>query len=284
MDEGPRERTTSLELALPVPHFCNRAWRCAPSFASAHVAARPLAGFQGPWSGPTSDPGWKITPFTFLVCIGSGMSQEGNYGRWTISSSEEEEEEKPKPLKTSPSVPPSVGDGTSREPPYTCSEARRAAHKQKLSPLKFKQPPATTEATAPKRQKSSGSQEDTGWCLSSSDDDDTESSSDTKLPQARLRAAAIQEGASSLPKAEAAHTAGHHQSPKKEEDRDEYETSGEGQDIWDLLDPANPFQFYLTRVTGIKAKYNSGALHIKGEWRSFGDVCVQELPEMSGDP
>lgn len=196
------------------------------------------------------------------------MSQEGSYGRWTISSSEEEEEEKPKPLKTSPSVPPSVpvpvGDGAAREPPYTCSEARRAAHKQKLSPLKFKQPPATTEATAPKRQKSSGSQEDSGWCLSSSDDDDdNESPSDTKLPQARPGAAANQEGTSSLPKAKAAHTAGHHQSPKKEEDRDEYETSGEGQDIWDLLDPANPFQFYLTRVTGIKAKYNSGALHIK---------------------
>lgn len=30
-----------------------------------------------------------------------------------------------------------------------------------------------------------------------------------------------------------------------------------------MLDKGNPFQFYLTRVSGIKAKYNSKALHIK---------------------
>ncbi|XP_054386359.2 tyrosyl-DNA phosphodiesterase 1 isoform X6 [Pongo abelii] len=47
------------------------------------------------------------------------------------------------------------------------------------------------------------------------------------------------------------------------EEEDEYETSGEGQDIWDMLDKGNPFQFYLTRVSGVKPKYNSGALHIK---------------------
>ena len=70
------------------------------------------------------------------------------------------------------------------------------------------------------------------------------------------------------PRDRTARGAGPHSPPTScglPEEEDEQETSGEGQDVWDLLDKGNPFQFYLTRVSGIKPKYNTGALHIKGE-------------------
>lgn len=188
------------------------------------------------------------------------MSQEGDYGRWTISSSDESEEEKPKADQPSTSLL-HAGQEAAR---YTCSEARRAAHRRKMSPLKFSNTAGVSEVSPPKKQKS-GSQEDLGWCLSSSDDE---------LPPERQLTAAEkvplkEEKGVSPPKDAAAPRPGSHGPPARPtvtEDQDEYETSGEGQDIWDMLDTGNPFQFYLTRVSGIKPKYNSGALHIKGKY------------------
>ncbi|XP_045679872.1 tyrosyl-DNA phosphodiesterase 1 [Phyllostomus hastatus] len=184
------------------------------------------------------------------------MSQEGNYGKWTISSSDESEEEKPKPDNPSTSLLPCAGQRAAYEPRYTCSEARKAAHRRKISPVKFSNADAASDA---KRQKS-GSQEELGWCLSSSDDE--------LPPEAQQKAAekvvVKEEKGVSSPKDNAAPRAGNHGPPAHHVlEEDEYETSGEGQDIWDMLDKGNPFQFYLTRVSGIKAKYNSGALHIK---------------------
>ncbi|XP_055989863.1 tyrosyl-DNA phosphodiesterase 1 [Sorex fumeus] len=195
------------------------------------------------------------------------MSQESSYGRWTISSSDESDEEKPSlpqpsrsvPPATPPSVPPPSEDRAGREPLYTCSEARRAAHRRKLSPLKFDGPQAATDASPAKKQKPSGAREDTGWCLSSSDDDGERPAD----PQPAGPRAADTGAKDSPPKTRTPQPAGSHQPRKEEKKEDEYETSGEGQDIWDLLDKGNPFRFYLTRVAGIKAKYNSAALHIK---------------------
>lgn len=188
------------------------------------------------------------------------MSQEGDYGRWTISSSDESEEEKPKPDKPSTSLL-HAGQEAACEPRYTCSEARKAAHRRKVSPLKFSNTDGVSEVSPPKKQKSS-SQEDLGWCLSSSDD---ELPPETQLTAAEKVALKEEKGVSP-PTQSAAPRAGSHGPPARPtltEDEDEYETSGEGQDIWDMLDKGNPFQFYLTRVSGIKPKYNSGALHIK---------------------
>ncbi|KAM7156264.1 tyrosyl-DNA phosphodiesterase 1 isoform 2-T4 [Molossus nigricans] len=188
------------------------------------------------------------------------MSQEGDYGRWTISSSDESEEEKPKLDKPSTSLL-HAEQGAAHEPRYTCSEARKAAHKRKMSPVKFSNTDAASEVLPPKRQKS-GSQEELGWCLSSSDD---ELPPETQQKVAKKVTVKEEKGVSSL-KDSAAPKAGNHGPPAHHvltEDKDEYETSGEGQDIWDMLDKGNPFQFYLTRVSGIKPKYNSGALHIK---------------------
>ncbi|XP_006879188.1 PREDICTED: tyrosyl-DNA phosphodiesterase 1 [Elephantulus edwardii] len=185
------------------------------------------------------------------------MSQEGNYGRWTISSSDDSEEEKPKLDKPSTSSLPKATQGMGNEPGYTCSEARRAAHRRKMSPVKFSSPSESASPTSsPKRQRS-GSQEELGWCLSSSDEE---------LQPAQAGKADVKEEKGPLaPQGHATERTGSHGPPVrlKEEEKDEYETSGEAQDIWDMLDRGNPFHFYLTRVSGIKPKYNSGALHIK---------------------
>ncbi|KAM9202188.1 tyrosyl-DNA phosphodiesterase 1 isoform 1-T1 [Dugong dugon] len=190
------------------------------------------------------------------------MSQEGDYGRWTISSSDESEDEKAKLDKPSTSSLPRARWGAANEPRYTCSEARRAAHRRKMSPVKFSSAESASAVSPPKRQKS-GSQEDLGWCLSSSDD---ELQPETQQKQAGKVEVKEEKGPFS-PQGHTAERTGNHGSPVrhslKEEEEDEYETSGEGQDIWDLLDKGNPFQFYLTRVSGIKPKYNSGALHIR---------------------
>ncbi|XP_023061197.1 tyrosyl-DNA phosphodiesterase 1 isoform X2 [Piliocolobus tephrosceles] len=181
------------------------------------------------------------------------MSQEGDYGRWTISSSDESEEEKPKPDKPSTSSL----QGAANEPRYTCSEARKAAHKRKISPVKFSD---TDSVLPPKRQKS-GSQEELGWCLSSSDDE-----LQPEMPQKQGEKVVIKEEKDiPAPSDSTAQRTENHGPPTchRLKEEEEYETPGEGQDIWDMLDKGNPFQFYLTRVSGVKPKYNSGALHIK---------------------
>ncbi|XP_026634447.1 tyrosyl-DNA phosphodiesterase 1 [Microtus ochrogaster] len=186
------------------------------------------------------------------------MTQESSYGRWTISSSDESEDEKPRPDKPSTSSVPQAGQGAVQGPVYTCSEARKVAHKRKLSPVKFSNADSTLP---PKRQKSEAT-EGLGWCLSSSDD---EQQPETQHDQPKDMV--VQEKKrSSSPNMPTAQQVVHHGPPASHGPQradDEYETSGEGQDIWDMLDTRNPFQFYLTRVSGIKAKYNSKALHIK---------------------
>ncbi|XP_008053554.1 tyrosyl-DNA phosphodiesterase 1-like, partial [Carlito syrichta] len=186
------------------------------------------------------------------------MSQEGDYGRWTISSSDDSEDEKPKLDRPSTSSLPHAPQGAIKEPRFTCSEARKAAHRRKTSPVKF----SPDSVSPPKKQKDS-SQEDLGWCLSSSDE---ELQPETPWEQSRKQGEK-QEEKPSAPRDSAAQSTGSHGAAMdhrpREEDGDKYETSREGQDIWDMLDKGNPFQFYLTRVSGIQPKYNSGALHIK---------------------
>ncbi|XP_007942718.1 tyrosyl-DNA phosphodiesterase 1 [Orycteropus afer afer] len=191
------------------------------------------------------------------------MSQEGDYGRWTISSSDESEDEKPKLDTPSTSSLPCAGQRAAREPRYTCSEARRAAHRRKMSPVKFGGTTESAPAVSPPKRQKGSSQDDLGWCLSSSDDE-----LQPGMPQTPAGAGQdTEEQGPTPPQVCTAERTRNHGPPVrhrlKEEEEDEYETSGEGQDIWDMLDKGNPFQFYLTRVSGIKAKYNSGALHIK---------------------
>ncbi|CAI9165756.1 unnamed protein product [Rangifer tarandus platyrhynchus] len=100
----------------------------------------------------------------------SMTSQEGNYGKWTISSSDGSEEEKPQLDRPSASLLPHARQGATGQPQCTCSEARKAAHTRKPEPVKFSTTDSVSEASPCKRQKS-GSQEDLGWCLSSGEDE-----------------------------------------------------------------------------------------------------------------
>lgn len=187
------------------------------------------------------------------------MSQESSYGKWTISSSDDSEDEKPKPVKPSTSSGPQAGQGVSKEPTYTCSEARKAAHKRQISPVKFN----NTDSVLPHKKQKMDSPEGLGWCLSSSDDEQQPDVTQQEQPKGvppQEKKYAPSANVTTAQKVEDRSPPDSHRAQRADE---EYETSGEGQDIWDMLDKENPFQFYLTRVSGIKAKYNSKALHIK---------------------
>ncbi|XP_055449240.1 tyrosyl-DNA phosphodiesterase 1 isoform X2 [Psammomys obesus] len=186
------------------------------------------------------------------------MPQESSYGKWTVSSSDDSEDDKPNTDPPSTSCVSQAAQGAPKEPLYTCSEARRAAHKRQISPVRFSN---ADSASAPKKQKRD-SPESLGWCLSSSDD---EQQPETQRERPTRSAVQEEERVSSpgMTAAQKVVDLSPPASPRPQGADNEYETSGEGQDIWDMLEKGNPFQFYLTRVSGIKAKYNSKALHIK---------------------
>ncbi|XP_064919765.1 tyrosyl-DNA phosphodiesterase 1 isoform X3 [Columba livia] len=179
------------------------------------------------------------------------MLQEDAHGKWTVSSSDESTEENSESEKPSTSSPLDAAHGRTSGPPYPCSEARKAAHKRKASPLKFSDK-SSMEVPAPGKQRTS--QEGSGWCLSSSDEEPEDQ-------EKHAHKETLKEEKCDAPKE---HSLNLHKDGLSEKWKEEYnETPGEGQDTWDLLNGGNPFRFFLTKVTGIEQSYNSGALHIK---------------------
>lgn len=180
------------------------------------------------------------------------MNRESEHGKWTVSSSDESADEKPEGEKPPTSLPPQGGPSKEDGPHYPCSEARKAALKRKSSPLKHDDESFSGEMSPARKQKLS--QDGLGWCLSSSDDED-----DLKNQRGKGEAAARARDEECCASSEKTRT---HQLVLSEKPA---ELSDKVQDTWDLLNDRNPFRFFLTKVKGIKAKYNSGALHIKGE-------------------
>ncbi|XP_035184482.1 tyrosyl-DNA phosphodiesterase 1 isoform X2 [Oxyura jamaicensis] len=182
------------------------------------------------------------------------MLQEGAHGKWTVSSSDESTEENSDNEKPSTSSLLSTAQGKASGPQYPCSEARKAAHKRKASPVKFSDKSLAPES--PPAEKQRASQEGLGWCLSSSDEEpeDREKSAPKERVKEEKRDDAPEEPPQNHSKDE---RSGNH----KAEDCNE--APSEAQDTWDLLNGGNPFRFFLTKVTGIEQSYNSGALHIK---------------------
>ncbi|XP_054828844.1 tyrosyl-DNA phosphodiesterase 1-like isoform X2 [Eublepharis macularius] len=176
------------------------------------------------------------------------MSQKSEHGKWTVSSSDESVDEQDNCDKPSTSLVQRAGRDRAGEPPYPCSEARKAAQKRKSSPLEFRDGNFSSEVQpAPKRL----SQEGSGWCLSSSDEE-----GDCQVQAKRGDAAAT----SARLEGDCAKEAVKDELPLN------HSSTGPSvrvQDTWDLLNGGNPFRFFLTKVKGIKSKYNSGALHIK---------------------
>ncbi|NWX81403.1 TYDP1 phosphodiesterase, partial [Nothoprocta pentlandii] len=182
------------------------------------------------------------------------MLQEGAHGKWTVSSSDESTEEVSDNEKPSTSSLSHAAQGRASMPQYPCSEARKAAHKRKASPVKF-----IDKGFPPERQpveKQRHGQEGSGWCLSSSDEEPEDK-------EKQVHKVTVKEEKNNSPEE---HPPDFHQKNELLGNQKAEEWCGapsETQDTWDLLNGGNPFRFFLTKVRGIEQSYNSGALHIK---------------------
>ncbi|XP_032547151.1 tyrosyl-DNA phosphodiesterase 1 isoform X3 [Chiroxiphia lanceolata] len=182
------------------------------------------------------------------------MLQEGAHGKWTVSSSDESAEEDSDSEKPSTSSLSDAARGRTSEPQYPCSEARKAAHKRKASPLKLTDESLSTEIPPAAKQRTS--QEGLGWCLSSSDEEPEDQ-------QKHAPKETVKEEKYDVPKEQPLNLCKDDKVSENLKAEEYYETPSEAQDTWDLLNGGNPFRFFLTKVSGIEQSYNSGALHIK---------------------
>ncbi|NXU75277.1 TYDP1 phosphodiesterase, partial [Oreotrochilus melanogaster] len=180
------------------------------------------------------------------------MLQEGAHGKWTVSSSDESTEENSESEKPSTSSLLDGAPARKSELQYPCSEARKAAHKRKASPLKLSDKIFSTERPPAEKQRTT--QEGLGWCLSSSDEEPEDQGKNTHKET-------LKEEKCDAPKEHPLNLCkdGDLSVYQKDEEYDE----SEAQDTWDLLNGGNPFRFFLTKVRGIERRYNTGALHIK---------------------
>uniref|UniRef100_A0A3Q0RHI3 Tyrosyl-DNA phosphodiesterase 1 n=1 Tax=Amphilophus citrinellus TaxID=61819 RepID=A0A3Q0RHI3_AMPCI len=196
------------------------------------------------------------------------MSQDSQHGKWTISSSDDDDEALP-PSGTAksecrratesnhrsatPSPPVEVKPEPAKPPVSSLpvgSEARQSAAKNQLNPVKYE----TSPSLAGKRKKVV--LDSTGWALSESDEDDGE-----------VKAKSLSDVPKKAPP-----------SPKTKKPKVENERPpsphgrlyyiDEPDDFFESrIPPLNDtYSFYLNKVTGLNKEYNSGALHIRGEF------------------
>lgn len=221
-----------------------------------------------------------------------------SHGKWTISSSDDDDDDGvppsgtatsklPQPIVSKPISPPRASPQTPAlepvkakvevkpEPANTAvssltigSEARQLAAKNQINPVKFE----TSPSLAGKRKKevSDGS----GWALSDSDDDD----GDVKRNVPKREPV-------SPPKAKKAKV--EQERPPSPHGRLYY--IDEPDDFFETSIPRlnDTYRFYLNKVTGLDRRYNSGALHIRGEKihkdsRIFHKFTLCRLPQNSG--
>ncbi|NXL65915.1 TYDP1 phosphodiesterase, partial [Chordeiles acutipennis] len=182
------------------------------------------------------------------------MLQEGAHGRWTVSSSDESTEENSDSEKPSTSSLLDAARGRTTGPQYPCSEARKAAHKRKASPLKLSDKRISTEIPPAEKQRTN--QEGLGWCVSSSDEEPEDE-------EKHGHKETLKEEKSDAPEEHPPNLCKDYELSENQKVEEYDETPSEAQDTWDLLNRGNPFRFFLTKVTGIERRYNSGALHIK---------------------
>uniref|UniRef100_A0A8C5WLL3 Tyrosyl-DNA phosphodiesterase 1 n=1 Tax=Leptobrachium leishanense TaxID=445787 RepID=A0A8C5WLL3_9ANUR len=178
----------------------------------------------------------------------TASSQRSDHGKWTLSSSDDEAEKCVNP-STSSSSSSVIRDESL--PRYPCSDARKASQKRKLNPLKFKEAAHNKDVSPAKKLKSD--KDDSGWCMSSSDEESkplgkVKVKKEEQGPQETLQTASLKKTSSQRQTAQT---------------HEKYKTPSDSRDAWDVLQTGEPFRFYLTKVNGIKPKYNAGALHIK---------------------
>lgn len=213
------------------------------------------------------------TNVTYLF-IFSGMSQDSQHGKWTISSSDDDDEGLPPSGRTtsdslqpaesthgSHGSPSPVGEPATTEvkaeparPPVTSliigSEARQSATMNQSNPVKYE----TSPSLAGKRKKEV--LEVTGWALSDSDEDDgdVKGNSLSNLPK------------KPPPSPKAKKTKVESERPPSPHGRLYY--IDEPEDFFESCVPClnDTYRFYLNKVTGLDRKYNTGALHIRSGW------------------
>ncbi|XP_077319877.1 tyrosyl-DNA phosphodiesterase 1 isoform X2 [Lithobates pipiens] len=178
--------------------------------------------------------------------MSSSGSQQSSYGKWTLSSSDEESEDSKKP-SSSLSV---NRDRVVPAPQFPCSEARKESYKRKSNPVKFEEM-AGKEPSPAKKPKSD--KEGIGWCLSSSEEE----------PEPKKEPKKVKEPSSQKPEVQRVYKSRSPTPTPTPTTNEKHKTPSDSQDPWDVLQAGEPFRFYLTKVTGIKPKYNAGALHIK---------------------
>ncbi|XP_071413789.1 tyrosyl-DNA phosphodiesterase 1 isoform X2 [Pithys albifrons albifrons] len=182
------------------------------------------------------------------------MLQEGAHGKWTVSSSDESAEENSDIEKPSTSSVPDTAHGGTSGPQYPCSDARKAAHKRKASPVKFTDKSLSPQVPPAVKQRTS--QEGLGWCLSSSDEEPEDQ-------QKQALKETVKEEKHDADKEQPLNLCKDDKLSENLKAEEYNETPSEPQDTWDLLNGGNPFRFFLTKVSGIEQSYNSRALHIK---------------------
>lgn len=203
------------------------------------------------------------------------MSQDSLHGKWSVSSSDDDDDNlPPSGTTTSNNSQPVAFNHRSATPPTTKlepvtvqvkpepapspastlsigSEARQTAAMNQLNPVKFE----TSPSLAGKRKKevSDGS----GWALSDSDDDDDKGDVKEK------RVSNLPKKTPPSPKAKKVKVV--NERPPSPHGRLYY--IDEPEDFFETSIPClnDIYRFYLNKVTGLDRKYNSGALHIRGE-------------------
>lgn len=209
---------------------------------------------------------------------------ESQHGKWTLSDSEDDDdnvipptppkniqeplknikpdsEPKASPVSTvlKPKSEPRKKNNVKLETEKTSvpamgSEARQASRLHQSNPVKYDSSPSA--ALKRKRETDEG-----GWNLSSSDDDDNRASSSApkNKPQPKPPGSSPPRKKPERKKPERSRPPSPHgENYYKEEPSDFFEAN--------LNTTNDTYRFYLNKVTGIEKKYNTGALHIKGEY------------------
>ncbi|MEQ2199322.1 hypothetical protein XENOCAPTIV_009485 [Xenoophorus captivus] len=200
------------------------------------------------------------------------MSQISLHGKWAVSSSDDDDDLPPSGATTSKSSRPAESSHSTRRSPSlvpvptplevkaepartpVCSltigsEARKSAARNQVNPLKFE----TSPSLAGKRKKETS--DGSGWALSDSDDDDLEVK---RKNQSSLPRRAPPNGETKKPKVESERPPSPHGRLYYIDEPDDFFESS-------LPFLNDTYRFYLNKVTGLDRKFNSGALHIKGE-------------------
>lgn len=192
------------------------------------------------------------------------MSQDSHHGKWTVSSSDDDDDEalplsgttalKPYQRATSanssPQSAPNPKLGLTAEPAKPRVSSRQAATPSQHNPVKHeKNPPLAGKR---KKEVSDGS----AWALSDSDDEDDEAEKGKSLSNVPQK---------NPPSPKAKKVKAESERPPSPHGRLYY--IDEPEDFFESSVPClnDTYRFHLNKVTGVDRKYNTGALHIRGE-------------------